>query len=35
MGTNKCLDARFVEEWTDIYQWGCHHGGEQLWWIDV
>lgn len=33
VGTSKCLDARFVEEWTDVYQWRCHGGGEQLWWI--
>ncbi|MFI7444804.1 RICIN domain-containing protein [Nonomuraea indica] len=35
VATKKCLDARFVEEWTDIYQWRCHQGGEQLWWIGV
>jgi hypothetical protein len=35
LGTGKCLDARFVEEWTDVYQWNCHEGGEQRWWIDA
>lgn len=33
LASGKCLDARLIEEWTDIYQWGCHGGGEQRWWI--
>jgi hypothetical protein len=35
LATGKCLDARFVEGWIDIYQWRCHGGGEQQWWIGV
>lgn len=35
LASGKCLDARFVEEWTDVYSWRCHGGGEQRWWIGV
>ncbi|MBN6056566.1 ricin-type beta-trefoil lectin domain protein, partial [Nonomuraea sp. RK-328] len=29
--SGSCLDARVHENWSSVYQWGCHGGAEQQW----